>query len=133
VPASSRIVLQRPHLIYTFTASRPMAYHLASNSPPHLTLRVLLPCAVLSRRVFKEADHEGQAEGHEQQDKALTGALFGVLFTLSKEKNDSKKMAMATILIDFFLLFVLLITPDYPWAIHREAWYDAHTCIPRAN
>jgi hypothetical protein len=45
-----------------------------------------------------------------------------VLFTLSKEKNDSKKMAMAAILVDFFLLFVLLVTPDYPWIIDRDGW-----------
>jgi hypothetical protein len=119
VPALSHIPLQRP--IDTLKSSA------SSDDQPAASNRACI--ASLRCRVFKEADHEGQAEGHEQQDKALTGALFGVLFTLSKEKNDSKKMAIATILIDFFLLFVLLITPDYPWAIHREAWYDARITL----
>jgi len=44
-------------------------------------------------------------------------ALFGALYTLAKEKmNDSARMAYLTIGVDFILICLLFLMPEYPWA-----------------
>ncbi len=40
------------------------------------------------------------------------------LFTLAKEKlNDSARMAVATVIVDFLLILAIFINLEYPWAV----------------
>ena len=53
----------------------------------------------------------------------LLTALFGALFTLAKEKiNDSAKVAIFSILVDFLLITLLFLMPEYPWAADPGSW-----------
>jgi len=71
----------------------------------------------------RAGQHEkGKAEGLDVQEQPLMTALFGVLYTLAKEKiNDSARIAILNILIDFILIVLLFITPHYPWAASADS------------
>eukprot|EP00891_Asterochloris_glomerata_P000486 jgi/Astpho2/486/Aster-x0440 len=58
-----------------------------------------------------------------KQQGSLQDAVFGVLFTLSKEKlNTSWKYAMAVIILDFLQLSVFNLSPWFPWAFDKHIW-----------
>jgi len=64
----------------------------------------------------------GQQQQHDQQQQQrqgpLTTAVFGVLYTLAKEKiSDSKAVALASVVVDFLLIGGILLLPEYPWAL----------------
>lgn len=64
---------------------------------------------------------EGVMDG--SQNKPVETALFGVLFTLSKEKaNDNVKVALLTILVDFFLIMAVMLTTEYPYYTDTKLW-----------
>jgi len=72
-------------------------------------------------KLLKDAEGDGELEGGSSGFK--TG-LFGVLYTLAKEKiNDSKKVAIITLVVDFLLVAVLFFSPlHFPWAVDPELW-----------
>ncbi len=77
-----------------------------------------------ARRMCRRLPHEDGAnkgesgEALESQSPPWKMALFGVLYTLAKEKiSDSASIAIASILIDFYLILCLFLTPHYPWAV----------------
>jgi hypothetical protein len=64
-----------------------------------------------------------KAEGIASDANGFKTALFGVLYTLAKEKiNDSAGVALFSILIDFVLILFLFITPHYQWAMNGDEW-----------
>lgn len=69
-------------------------------------------------------DAEKTAEGVAAEGGCgLKSALFGVLYTLAKEKiSDSAAVALANIIIDFVLIVLLFITPHYQWAFRGDEW-----------
>ena len=73
----------------------------------------------LRRIVAKAEKGEGVEAG--QQQPLLRG-LFGTLYTLAKEKiNDNRNFAIATIVIDFVLVVLLFVVPEYPWALEEDS------------
>jgi hypothetical protein len=65
-------------------------------------------------------DPKQQQQQQQQQPRqgAFTTAVFGVLYTLAKEKiADSKAVALLSVLVDFFLIGGILLLPEYPWAL----------------
>lgn len=71
-----------------------------------------------ARLVAKAEKAEGGEAGQHQQP--LLRGLFGTLYTLAKEKiNDNRNFAIATILIDWILVLMLFIVPEYPWALEE--------------
>lgn len=65
------------------------------------------------------------AEGKGKQQPTLL-ALFGTLYTLAKEKySENVTIALATVLIDFVLVTLLFIRPEYPddSIFYKYAWY----------
>ncbi|KAG2450719.1 hypothetical protein HYH02_004557 [Chlamydomonas schloesseri] len=59
-----------------------------------------------------------------EQNQTVQAAVFGVLYTLAKEKLDtSKRFAFAKLILDFLQCFILIVNPSYGWAIDTNAWY----------
>lgn len=76
-------------------------------------------CA-MGRRPGKD---DAKADGIANEANGFKTALFGVLYTLAKEKiNDSASVALFSILIDFVLIVLLFITPHYQWAMNGDEW-----------
>lgn len=75
-----------------------------------------------NRRLVAKAEKGEGGEGGQQQQQPLLRGLFGTLYTLAKEKiNDSRNFALATIIIDFILVVLLFIVPEYPWALEEDS------------
>lgn len=71
-------------------------------------------------RMVKDAQKE---QALESQNQTLLTALFGALYTLAKEKiSDSARIAMLTIGIDFILIVLLFLMPEFPWAADPKLW-----------
>lgn len=52
----------------------------------------------------------------------MQAGLFGVLYTLAKEKFDSsKRWAIARLVLDFIQCFVLVVRPSLPWSIDESS------------
>jgi hypothetical protein len=50
-------------------------------------------------------------------------ALFGVLYTMAKEKFDSSsRLAVLKIILDFIQFFLLVVRPSYGWDIDQSSW-----------
>jgi hypothetical protein len=48
----------------------------------------------------------------------LPRLCFQVLFTLAKENyNDSWKVAVLTVVVDFLLIMAIMFNLEYPWAV----------------
>jgi hypothetical protein len=89
----------------------------------HATI-ALRPTRTERRLVAKAEKGEG-VEGGPQQPPLLRG-LFGTLYTLAKEKiNDNLNFALATIGIDFVMVVLLFIVPEYPWALEDDSLWVA--------
>lgn len=80
-------------------------------------------------RFVSQAEKGEEVDGKGKQQPMLL-ALFGTLYTLAKEKyNENVTIALATVFIDFILVTLLFIRPEYPWAIaedsifYQYAWY----------
>ncbi|GLI64845.1 hypothetical protein VaNZ11_008226 [Volvox africanus] len=59
-----------------------------------------------------------------EQNQTVQAAVFGVLYTLAKEKLDtSKRFAVARLVLDFLQCFILIVNPAYGWSIDTAAWY----------
>ncbi|KAG2493479.1 hypothetical protein HYH03_008295 [Edaphochlamys debaryana] len=59
-----------------------------------------------------------------EQNQTIQAAVFGVLYTLAKEKLDtSKRFAFARLVLDFLQCFILIVNPTYGWEIDTSAWY----------
>ncbi|GFR48517.1 hypothetical protein Agub_g10412 [Astrephomene gubernaculifera] len=59
-----------------------------------------------------------------EQNQTVQAAVFGVLYTLAKEKLDtSKRFAFARLVLDFLQCFILIVNPAYGWSIDEKAWY----------
>jgi hypothetical protein len=85
-------------------------------SGAHATIAATPP-----RRLVEKAEKGEGVEGGQNQQPLLLG-LFGTLYTLAKEKiNDSRNFALATILIDFVMVVLLFIVPEYPWALENDS------------
>jgi hypothetical protein len=70
--------------------------------------------------MVKDAQKE---QALESQNQTLLTALFGALYTLAKEKiSDSARIAMLTIGIDFILIVLLFLMPEFPWAADPKLW-----------
>jgi hypothetical protein len=53
----------------------------------------------------------------------MQAAVFGVVYTLSKEKHgQSYKFAAAMLVLDFLQLFVLIFDPSFGWHINESLW-----------
>ena len=51
-----------------------------------------------------------------RSNSGFTTALYGVLYTLAKEKfSDSWKFAVGTVVVEFFLIVAIFINLEYPW------------------
>lgn len=73
-------------------------------------------------RLVTEADKEQQGLDTGKQQRPLT-ALFGALYTLAKEKiNDTPTVAMLALIIDFLMIFTLILMPEYPWKADPHLW-----------
>ncbi|KXZ48338.1 hypothetical protein GPECTOR_28g744 [Gonium pectorale] len=69
-------------------------------------------------RIVKDAQKNGESVENQNANNALLTALFGVLFTLAKEKySDSWKIAVLTVVVDFFLILAIMLNLEYPWAV----------------
>jgi hypothetical protein len=56
-----------------------------------------------------------------EQNQSMQAGLFGVLYTLAKEKFDSsKRWAIARLVLDFIQCFVLVVRPSLPWSIDES-------------
>ncbi|GLI68263.1 hypothetical protein VaNZ11_012618, partial [Volvox africanus] len=69
-------------------------------------------------KLIKEAEKHGQSVENQNANNGFTTALFGVLFTLAKEKySDSWKVAILTVIVDFLLILAIMFNLEYPWAV----------------
>ncbi|KAG2492488.1 hypothetical protein HYH03_009153 [Edaphochlamys debaryana] len=70
---------------------------------------------------------DGEDGGEIVQRTGLEGAVFGVLFTLSQEKNTQHifyHWIIIKILLDAWQLFVQILTPEYGWDINPQGtWW----------
>ncbi|KAG2492486.1 hypothetical protein HYH03_009151 [Edaphochlamys debaryana] len=70
---------------------------------------------------------DGEDGGEIVQRTGLEGAVFGVLFTLSQEKNTQQifyHWIIIKILLDAWQLFVQILTPEYGWDINPQGtWW----------
>jgi hypothetical protein len=82
--------------------------------------------AASPRRLVAKAEKGEGVEGGQQQQQPLLRGLFGTLYTLAKEKiNDNRNFALATIAIDFVMVVLLFIVPEYPWALEEDSLWVA--------
>lgn len=57
------------------------------------------------------------------ENASIQAGIFGVLYTLAKEKYDSsKKFAVAKLVLDFVQVFLLLVGKDFGWYIDEDLW-----------
>lgn len=86
--------------------------------------RIVTTVAVLlCRRQQGGKDGHKEEGGLNDKKNAIETGLFGVLYTLAKEKvSDSAKVAMLTIFVDFFLIMAVMLTTEYPWATNTDSW-----------
>lgn len=70
----------------------------------------------------------GGGGGHDDDDaidddKSMLKGVFGVLFTLSKEKVDSSlRFVIIKIVLDFIQIGFLIASPSYGWTINQDLW-----------
>ncbi|PNW76483.1 hypothetical protein CHLRE_11g467629v5 [Chlamydomonas reinhardtii] len=68
-------------------------------------------------------DNENQGEDDLLQGSSLEGGIFGVLFTLSQEKNTTHiryQWILLKILLDAWQLFTTILNPEMGWAINTD-------------
>jgi hypothetical protein len=66
----------------------------------------------------QHADPQARQPGSNANGGPLTTAVFGVLYTLAKEKiSESRAVALLSLLVDFLLIGGILLLPEYPWAL----------------
>eukprot|EP00898_Chlorokybus_atmophyticus_P008160 jgi/Chlat1/8345/Chrsp8S00675 len=67
------------------------------------------------------SSHQGENDGVKdllKKDSSVQDAVFGVLYTLSKEKYArSKKFALIAIVLDYFQMLVFMVGQPFPWHI----------------
>ncbi|GIL79405.1 hypothetical protein Vretimale_18290 [Volvox reticuliferus] len=69
-------------------------------------------------KLIQEAEKHGKSVENQNSNNGFTTALFGVLFTLAKEKySDSWKVAILTVIVDFLLILAIMFNLEYPWAV----------------
>lgn len=53
----------------------------------------------------------------------MQAGIFGVLYTLAKEKYDkSRKWAVARVVLEFIQCLLLVVKPSAGWAIDKDVW-----------
>lgn len=68
------------------------------------------------RAINEEKSKQGEHGGESSNNSGFTTALYGVLYTLAKEKfSDSWKFAVGNVVVDFFLILAIMINLEYPW------------------
>lgn len=77
------------------------------------------------RRLLDNAGGDTKGEGLQgNQPSGFMVGLYGVLYTLAKEKfSDSAKIAIANVVIDFTLIVVIFLNQEYPWVVNRDLWW----------
>jgi hypothetical protein len=56
-----------------------------------------------------------------EQNQSMQAGLYGVLYTLAKEKYDSsRRWAFVRLVLDFIQCFVLVVRPSLPWKIDES-------------
>ncbi|KAG2487286.1 hypothetical protein HYH03_014127 [Edaphochlamys debaryana] len=69
-------------------------------------------------KIIDDANKHRDGAENENQNNGFTTALFGVLFTLAKEKySDSWKIAVLTVVVDFLLILAIMLNLEYPWVV----------------
>jgi hypothetical protein len=107
--------------------------HLTHPAPPPLHLFLPPPtnrgggggnCAGASSDPSNNNNDQPSAESSSSSSNtarpggALTTAVFGVLYTLAKEKiSESRAVALLSVVVDFLLIGGILLLPEYPWAL----------------
>lgn len=57
------------------------------------------------------------------QNQSIEAGVFGVLYTLAKEKYDtSKKYAVIKLVLDFVQVFLLIVGKNFGWKIDEDMW-----------
>ncbi|KAK9830511.1 hypothetical protein WJX72_012148 [[Myrmecia] bisecta] len=65
----------------------------------------------------------GDTQGLLAKEASIQDGVFGVLYTLSKEKLSANwKFALAGILLDFIQTLVFIVGPGFPWNIDHNFW-----------
>ena len=72
-----------------------------------------MPCRREAANVSLEKDQEElEAVGQDASNKGLETAIFGILFTLSKEKvDDGVLVSLLKLIIDPLQLLLILVSP----------------------
>ncbi|KAJ9519321.1 hypothetical protein QJQ45_023109, partial [Haematococcus lacustris] len=71
-----------------------------------------------------EGDRNKSDQEEVEEQRAFTSGLFGVLYTVSKEKRVSWRMVLFRLVLDALQLFLLVVNPSYGWDIdaHNSGW-----------
>ena len=74
-------------------------------------------------------DNEGPGGGSAEQPDGMennhdiAAAVFGVVYTLSKDKRgQSYRFAAAHMVLDFLQLFLLIFAPNFGWHMKENLW-----------
>jgi hypothetical protein len=62
------------------------------------------------------------ANTESKEVQTLQFAIFGVLFTLSKERNEGVHLAYMKLILDFIQLFTLMVSPEFGWVVDEDLW-----------